>query len=104
MSLRPLPSGTTHILSPDGMQFLPVFVQARLDYLASCLEWFPSEDETADGVETVFAYHEVRGALSDGHYSVDFTKHLSPINFWIASDDDCKRSLYIGGNCWICKD
>jgi hypothetical protein len=94
--LRPIPTGVSNALNEDGMKFLPSFVHARLQYLADIFDW--SDDE-------LFTYHEVQGKLSEGHYSVAPGKHITPINIWIASDDNCQRSLYIGGSsCWICPD
>jgi hypothetical protein len=99
MSLQPLPTGTTHILSNDGLAFLPPFVRARLNYLADMLDWRDEDDEAS------FSYHEVRGMLSDGHYTLTSGTYVSPIHIWIASDDNCYRSLYVGGSsCWICPD
>ena len=117
MSLQPLPTGTTHSLSNDGLEFLPPFVRARLNYLADMLDWREDEgddededDEEVDGEEeeygeTLFTYHEVRGKLSDGYYSAKNGPSIAPIHVWIASDDNCQRSLYVGGSsCWICPD
>lgn len=128
MPLQPLPPGTTHVLSKEGMAFLPPFVRARLDYLANTFEWYPDADESVKDEEndeelvapsdegnltqegesdedgTCFTYHEVRGKLSDGYYSVGSgVKYVSPINIWMGGDDECNRSLYLGGSaCWIC--
>jgi hypothetical protein len=100
MALFPLPPGTTHSLSEDGLQFLPPFVRARLEYLADVFSWHPGGEEE---YPVDFTYYEVRGKLSDGYYSVAPGKHITPINIWIGSDDNCKRSLYLGGSaCWIC--
>lgn len=109
MSLQPLPTDTTHILSNDGLAFLPPFVRARLNYLADMLDWREDEeDEEEQGEEedeeTLFTYYEVRGKLSNGYYSAKNGPSIAPINVWIASDDNCQRSLYVGGNSWICPD
>jgi hypothetical protein len=103
MSLVPLPTGTTHSLTEDGMEFLPAFVRDRLEYLADVFNWHP-DDEEDDPYN--FTYYEVRGRLSDGHYTVRSGQPVSSlISIWIASDDNCNRSLYIGGSgCWICPD
>ena len=112
MSLQPLPSGTTHILSNDGLEFLPLFVGARLKYLAAVFDWWSEEyiekseedkNEEVEENQTRFTYHEVQGKLSNGYYTAREGAYIAPINFWIASDDNCNRSLYIGGSsCWIC--
>jgi hypothetical protein len=103
MSLRSLPEGTTYALNDDGMQFLPLFVRARLQYLADSQEWYPpnkGQDE-----ETFFTYYEVRGKLSDGYYTSSPGNNIAPINIWIASDDNCIRSFYVGGSmAWLCPD
>jgi hypothetical protein len=100
--LRPLPPGASHPVNDNGMEFLPPFVQARLRYLADIFDWHPDEE----GEETFFTYYEVRGRLSDGHYTLTPEKSVAPnINIWIAGDDDCHRSLFVGGSfCWICPD
>jgi hypothetical protein len=130
--LRLLPSGTTHILSNDGLEFLPPFVGARLKYLAAVFDWWSEEcverseedeneeieengyeecversdedrNEEIEENQTRFTYHEVRGKLSNGYYNAREGAYIAPMNFWIASDDNCNRSLYIGGSsCWIC--
>ena len=98
--LRPLPSGTSHTLK--NLEFLPPFVRARLEYLADIFGWY-SDDEEEE--EEDFTYYEVRGKLSDGNYTTPVGVYISPINVWIASDDNCNRSFYIGGSsCWICPD
>lgn len=102
--LRPLPPGTMHALSQTGMEFLPPFVRARLAYLADIHGWWPkaaAEGEEAE--EIFFSYHEVPGMLSPGHYSSPVGDYIAPINFWIGSDDECERSIHLGGSsCWIC--
>ncbi len=102
MSLvRPLPPGTSHALTVDGAGFLPPFVRARLGYLSDIFGWYPDDEE--DPLD--FTYHEVRGKLSDGLYTVTPGEHISPFHIWIAGDDNCNRSLYVGGSsCWICPD
>lgn len=71
-------------------------MRARLEYLSDCLEW--EEDETS------FTYYEVRGKLSNGHYTMD-EPYIAPINLWIGSSDNCIRSLYVGGSsAWLCPD
>ena len=101
--LRPLPTGTIHPLTVDGMRFLPPFVRDRLEYLADIFDWHPN-DEQDDPFD--FTYYEVRGRLSDGHYTIRQRERVSSlIQIWIASDDDCIRSLHISGSgCWICPD
>ncbi len=111
--LRPLPSGTIHLFSPKGMAFLPAFVRARLCYLAEHLDWDLEEDKEneQEGAEVdtleqeYFTYYEVQGMLGEGYYTISPGKHVSPIHFWIADNDNCQRSLYLGGSaCWICPD
>ena len=48
MFLQPLPSGTTHILNKNGMEFLPPFVRARLNDLSDMLDWREDEGEEED--------------------------------------------------------
>lgn len=100
--VRPLPEGTPHTLSDEGTAFLPPFVRARMKYLADSLEWDWSEEENT----AQFTYYKVRGKLSDGHYTIDLKKaYISPLHIWIASDDNCNRSLSIGGSAsWLCPD
>jgi hypothetical protein len=102
--LRELPPGTMHALSQTGMEFLPSFVRARLAYLADIHGWWSetvAEGEEED--ETFFSYHEVSGMLSDGYYSHPAGDYVAPINFWIGSDDECDRSIHLGGSIgWIC--
>jgi hypothetical protein len=134
MSLsRPLPPGTSHVLNEEGIAFLSAFVGARLKYLATAFDWWSEEcverseedkneeieengdeeyverseedkNEEIEENQTRFTYHEVRGKLSEGHYNAREGAYIAPINFWIASDDNCNRSLYIGGGSWICPD
>jgi hypothetical protein len=99
MPPQPFPTGTTHELNNEGMRFLPPFVQARLEYLADMLQWRSDEGQAHH-----FTSYEVKGRLSNGYYTAG--KQVSSlIQFWIASDDECNRSLYIAGSgCWICPD
>lgn len=103
---RPLPPGTSHILNEKGRAFLPPFVGARLKYLAMMFDWWPEEEDVEEEEDQeLFNYHEVRGKLSDGHYTLSSGSYVSPIHIWIASEDNCHRSLYVGGSsCWICPD
>jgi hypothetical protein len=94
--VRPLPPGTTHDLNNKGIEFLPPFVRARLEYLGDTFGWKTTE---------LFTYHEVQGKLSDGYYTLTEADHISPIHIRIDGGDECNRSLHVGGSsCWICPD
>lgn len=85
-------TATVHQLNTQGWQFLPPFVAARLHYLSDVFAWDNG----------VFSYAEIEGRLSAGYWSFEPGPRTTPINFWIASHDNCHRSIYTGGANWIC--
>jgi len=75
---------------------LPPFVANRIRYLCDAFEHREWQEYT---------YIELDGKLSQGYYTAphSFGNYRSPVNFWIASDDDCEKNIYTpGASCWIC--